>query len=111
MFVSLWNVFNNNNITEMEVDGKSRISFIKWAKTHPCLVIGTEKGGLAFYNKKNQKKVPTMGKHAKRIISGDRTKDGLLSTIKLIFQIFIVEEYSFRRRGSYYDSQRLQWRH
>lgn len=82
--MSLWNVFNNNNIVEMEVDGKSKISFIRWAKTHPCLAIGTEKGGLAFYNKKNQKKVPTMGKHAKKIISGDWNKEGLLSILSFL---------------------------
>jgi WD repeat-containing protein 19 len=43
------------------------------------LSIGTDKGGLIFYYKKNQKKVPTMGKHSKRIITGDWNKEGLLS--------------------------------
>lgn len=77
--VSLWNVFSNSQLIEMEVDGKSRVSLIRWSKTHPCLAIGTDKGGLAFYNKKNQKKIPTMGKHSKRIIAGDWNKEGLLS--------------------------------
>ncbi len=67
----------------MEVDSKSRITFIRWAKTHPVLAMGTDKGGLAFYNKKNQKKIPTMGKHAKKIISGDWNKEGFLSNTKL----------------------------
>lgn len=43
------------------------------------LAIGTDKGSLVFYNKKNQKKIPTMGKHAKKIISGDWNKEGYLS--------------------------------
>lgn len=42
--------------------------------------MGTDKGSLLFYNKKNQKKIPTVGKHAKKIVTGDWNKEGLLIT-------------------------------
>jgi WD repeat-containing protein 19 len=58
---------------------------MKWSNTHPILVFGTDKGNLIFYNKKNKKKIPTMGKHSKKIISGDWNNEGMLSNIDLIF--------------------------
>jgi WD repeat-containing protein 19 len=45
----------------------------------PVLAVGTDKGSLLFYNKKSTKKVPTVGKHGKKIITGDWNKEGLLS--------------------------------
>ena len=76
----------------MEVDSKAKVSFIRWAKTHPVLAMGTDKGGFAFYDKNNQKKVPTIGKHWKRIISGDWNKEGLL--INIIFLIiYLINKY------------------
>lgn len=68
------------------MEEKSKGSFIRWSKTHPVLAIGTEKGILNFYNKKTQKKIPTMGKHSKRITTGDWNEEGLLS-ILLFFKI------------------------
>ena len=68
-------------MTEFETDSvKAKATFAKWSKTHPVLAVGTDKGSLIFYNKKNTKRIPTMGKHAKKIISGDWNKDGLLIT-------------------------------
>lgn len=78
-FVYLWNVFSSTNLQEMEWETKYKNTFIKWSKTHPVLVIGNEKGNLLFYNKKIQKKIPTMSKHSKKVISGDWNKEGLLS--------------------------------
>ncbi|KRX03337.1 hypothetical protein PPERSA_05695 [Pseudocohnilembus persalinus] len=79
-FVWLWNVFGNS-INKLELDSeKPKVTFVKWSKTHPVLVVGSDKGGLLFYNKKNQKKIPTMGKHGKKVITGDWNKDGLLVT-------------------------------
>jgi len=80
-FVSLWNVFGSASLTLLELDSaKAKSSFAKWSKTHPVLVVGTDKGALIFYNKKNQKKIPTVGKHAKKVITGDWNKEGLLIT-------------------------------
>lgn len=56
------------------------VSFIKWCKTLPVLVFGTEKGLLTFYFKKKLNVIPCVGKHSKRIISGDWNGDGLLVT-------------------------------
>lgn len=65
----------------MDLDtSKARASFAKWSKTHPVLAVGTDKGSLIFYNKRNQKKIPTMGKHSKKIVYGDWNMDGLLVT-------------------------------
>lgn len=65
----------------MEVDNqKFKATFMKWSKSHSVLAIGTDKGSLIFYNKISQKKVPTMGKHAKKIITGDWNEEGLLIT-------------------------------
>ena len=79
-FISLWNVFGQG-MQQMEMDNvKFKATFIKWSKTHPTLAIGTDKGSLIFFNKSNQKKVPTMGKHAKKITTGDWNDEGLLIT-------------------------------
>ena len=53
---------------------------MKWSRTHPVLTCGNEKGYLNFYFKKNKRKVPTMGKHSKKVICGDWNNDGLLVT-------------------------------
>ena len=45
------------------------------------LAIGTDKGSLIFYNKKNSKKIPTIGKHTKKIVTGDWNLDGLLGNL------------------------------
>lgn len=73
-------MFVSNNLNQLDMDSaKAKASWIKWSRTHPVLSIGTDKGGLIFYYKKNQKKVPTMGKHGKKIITGDWNREGLLS--------------------------------
>jgi WD repeat-containing protein 19 len=53
---------------------------MKWSKTHPILTFGNEKGYINFYMKKNKKKIPTMGKHSKRITTGDWNDEGYLVT-------------------------------
>lgn len=80
-FIQLWHVFTKDETMEIELSQKEVASFIKWSSTHPVLVIGTSRGGLLFYSKKNQKKLPTVGKHSKKVIDGDWSPDGLLITI------------------------------
>jgi WD repeat-containing protein 19 len=46
----------------------------------PILVFGTEKGLLTFYYKKNLKVIPFVGKHSKRVLSGDWSSEGRLVT-------------------------------
>jgi WD repeat-containing protein 19 len=57
-----------------------KITWVKWSSTHPVLTSGNEKGYLNFYFKKNKRKVPTMGKHSKRVVCGDWNNEGLLVT-------------------------------
>ena len=47
---------------------KIRASWLRWSRTHPVLTFGNDKGYLNFYLKKNKRKIPTMGKHSKKII-------------------------------------------
>jgi len=54
--------------------------FISWSQTHPVLVVGTEKGNLLFFNRKSQRKIPTISKHGKRVTYGDWHRDGNLVT-------------------------------
>ena len=78
----MWNVFMNNNSTEIDVgNNREKVCFAKWSKTHPVLAFGSDKGTIVFYNKKNQKKIPTVGKHTKKILSGDWNKEGYLCNI------------------------------
>ena len=62
-FVSLWNVFRKSELKELEIsEGKRKkeiATFAKWSKTTPILAIGTSKGRLIFFNKNNNKKIPT----------------------------------------------------
>ena len=74
-YILLWHVFNKDGPIEIELGQKETASFIKWSITHPVLVIGTSRGGLLFYSKKNQKKLPTVGKHSKKVIGGDWSSD------------------------------------
>ena len=53
---------------------------MKWSKTHPVLTCGNDKGYLNFFYKKNKRKVPTMGKHSKKVMCGDWSSEGLLVT-------------------------------
>lgn len=76
-YIQLWHVFTKDEPVEIELGQKETASFIKWSSTHPVLVIGTSRGSLLFYSKKNQKKLPTVGKHSKKVIGGDWSPDGL----------------------------------
>jgi WD repeat-containing protein 19 len=58
------------------------VSYARWSKSHGILAIGSDKGGLLFYTKKGARKIPTMGKHSKKIISGDWNNEGYLSKIR-----------------------------
>ena len=51
-------------------------TFLCWSKTGPQLAIGTAKGNLLIYNKVQKKKVPVVGKHAKRIVCGGWSNGG-----------------------------------
>ena len=80
-YVFLWAPFTTNFIEELQFDNqKNKVTWLKWSKTHPVLTFANEKGYINFYLKKNKKKIPTMGKHSKKVVSGDWSDDGLLVT-------------------------------
>ena len=42
------------------------------------LAIGSDKGSVVFFNRKNQRKIPCISKHGKRVTVGDWNKEGNL---------------------------------
>ena len=75
----LWSVFTKQEFLEINIGEGEHISFQKWSHTHPILAVGTNKGGLVFYNKKTKKKMPTVFKHSKQVTDGDWNAEGNLS--------------------------------
>jgi WD repeat-containing protein 19 len=50
--VTVWNVTTKNyTILDVSNNTGDLATFIRWSKTHAVLAIGSEKGGLTFYNK------------------------------------------------------------
>ena len=50
---------------------KDKATYISWSSTHPVLAIGTEKGSITLFNPKQQRKIPCISKHGKRVTCGD----------------------------------------
>jgi WD repeat-containing protein 19 len=44
------------------------------------LAIGSDKGSIVFFNRKTQRRIPTISKHGKRVSGGDWNKEGNLIT-------------------------------
>lgn len=80
-FVNIWAPFTTDVIEELHFDNqKNKITWLKWSKTHPVLTFSNDKGYINFYTKTSKKKIPTMGKHSKKVLAGDWNDDGLLVT-------------------------------
>ena len=76
----VWNP-GTKSVTEIDMPSKKDFaSFIKWSSTSPVLAIGTEKGSLVFFNKQNQRKIPCVGKHGKKVTTGCWNSEGILIT-------------------------------
>ncbi len=78
--VTLWHWLNGSTVNFDVDNSKYKATFARWSKTSPHLAVGTDKGSLIFENRFSQKKVPTMGKHSKRIFTGDWNSQGQLIT-------------------------------
>ena len=81
--VVVWTIATKNyNDIELSTGtgSKEKGSWIKWSKTLPILAIGTEKGSIYFFDKTSQRRIPNLGKHGKKVISGDWNDDDLLVT-------------------------------
>jgi WD repeat-containing protein 19 len=46
----------------------------------PVLAVGTEKGSVVFFNRKTNRKIPTVSKHGKKVTGGDWNQEGNLIT-------------------------------
>ncbi len=50
-----------------------------WGKSGLFLAIGTTKGNVLLYNQRAGRKIPILGKHTKKIVSGAWSSDNLLA--------------------------------
>jgi WD repeat-containing protein 19 len=66
--IPIWDVATRK-VKNLETNLKDP-TFLKWSKTGPQLAIGTGKGNLLIYRKDIKKKIPVLGKHAKKITCG-----------------------------------------
>ena len=76
--ISIWSM-GQRKFQDVELAStKDTACFISWSRTHPVLVVGTEKGSLLFFNRKQARKIPCISKHGKRVTSGDWSNEGML---------------------------------
>eukprot|EP00592_Proboscia_alata_P010792 CAMPEP_0194365242 /NCGR_PEP_ID=MMETSP0174-20130528/13242_1 /TAXON_ID=216777 /ORGANISM="Proboscia alata, Strain PI-D3" /LENGTH=1418 /DNA_ID=CAMNT_0039139787 /DNA_START=461 /DNA_END=4717 /DNA_ORIENTATION=+ len=67
-FVSFWNE-SSQEVTLFDTNLRDP-SFMKWSKFESILAIGTLKGNLLLYNHVTKRRIPIMGKHPGKIVSG-----------------------------------------
>ncbi|NXY87829.1 WDR19 protein, partial [Alcedo cyanopectus] len=58
---------------------RDTMSFLLWSRVGTLLAVGTTKGNLLIYNRQTSRKIPVLGKHAKRIICGCWSTENLLA--------------------------------
>lgn len=76
--VMLWRMCEQK-LEYLEMNSKDP-TFLSWSKTGPQLVIGTARGSIMVYNKRNLKKQTIMGKHSKKIMCGSwHPQDNILA--------------------------------
>ena len=59
-------------------NAKEKATYISWSGVAPVLAIGSDKGSVVFFNRKNQRKIPCISKHGKKVTIGDWNKEGNL---------------------------------
>ena len=75
--VELWDL-KTRSVMPLDTNLKDP-TFLKWATSGPELAIGTGKGNLLLYNADTRRKVPVLGKHAKKISCGAWSASGRLA--------------------------------
>jgi WD40 repeat protein len=75
--VELWDIKTRSS-TALDTNLKDP-SFLKWSVGGPELAIGTNKGNLLLYNADTRRKVPVLGKHARKITCGAWSSRGKLA--------------------------------
>lgn len=76
-FVWLWSIWTQESPVELAIGSDELVTFIKWSTSMSVLALGTNKGNLVFYNKKQQKKKNTALKHSDTVIGGEWNKEGI----------------------------------
>jgi WD repeat-containing protein 19 len=79
--VTVINVYTKK-VLELDIDknNKDKPTCIRWGKNHPTLAIGTDRGLIYYYNKKNEKFFPVTLNHTKAVVSADWNDEGNLAT-------------------------------
>jgi WD repeat-containing protein 19 len=76
--ISIWSM-GQRKFQDIELASQKDLAcYISWSRTHPVLVVGTEKGSLVFFNRKSQRKIPCISKHGKAVRHGDWNVEGYL---------------------------------
>lgn len=57
-------------------------SCILWSKKVQILAVATTRGNLALYNHQTSKRIPILGKHSKKIVSGAWSSENILGTLE-----------------------------
>jgi len=76
--IFLWDA-NSMKTSQLESGLRDSISFLLWSKVSQLLAVGTAKGNLLLYNHQTSRKIPIMGKHAKKITCGCWNTENLLA--------------------------------
>ncbi|XP_077544266.1 intraflagellar transport protein Oseg6 [Haemaphysalis longicornis] len=76
----LWDA-NNHQLVQVDTGLRDVLTLLLWAKTGPFLAIGTSKGNLLIYHHRSCRKVPILGKHAKRITYGAWSQQNMLALV------------------------------
>lgn len=80
-FLLIWEN-SSNKVRSIETGLRDPLNFLLWSKQNPnLLAVTTTKGSLLLYNHHSSRKIPILGKHSKRIISGDWSNHRLLALI------------------------------
>ncbi|SPQ94469.1 unnamed protein product (mitochondrion) [Plasmodiophora brassicae] len=66
--VTLWSARTRQR-TDLNTNLKDP-TILLWSRTGPQLAVGTAQGNLLMYNSRTKRKVPIVGKHAKKIVCG-----------------------------------------
>ncbi|XP_076826013.1 WD repeat-containing protein 19-like isoform X2 [Clavelina lepadiformis] len=74
----MWDA-NQKKVIKVESGAKDTLTFLSWSKNDLHLAVGTTKGNLILYDHKIGRKVPILGKHNKKIFTGNWSNDNKLA--------------------------------
>ncbi|XP_053210855.1 WD repeat-containing protein 19-like isoform X2 [Panonychus citri] len=66
-------------MSRVDTGVRDMLTMLVWSKKDHLLAVGTSKGNVLIYNHSSSRKVPILGKHAKRITTGDWSDTNLLA--------------------------------